>query len=298
MMQAPSVFHVDRLELSFAPKPWAFAVERRAEIDAYFSALRREKPHVWNGRVLLMHDRSVENGVLHGQYLETDYASFSAWCHWNRPAAGVGDCFSAAAILSADGAFLLGVMGPHTFNGGRIYFPCGTPDPAVIVDGKVDLDLSLRRELKEETGLDMTGFEPEPGWTMSVDGALIAQVKVLRSKNRPPICAGAFAHILPAKKGRNSPISISYAGPAISIPPCRAMRRLSWHRDLPAGSSRLPDQGDQSETGGVAILCVAGQILFQEAFLVEESPEKHGYQHEGDQAPPIRAKRERGREKQ
>ncbi|MFY9816372.1 MAG: NUDIX hydrolase, partial [Pseudolabrys sp.] len=180
MMQAPSVFHVDRLELSFAPKPWAFAVERRAEIDAYFSALRREKPHVWNGRVLLMHDRSVENGVLHGQYLETDYASFSAWCHWNRPAAGVGDCFSAAAILSADGAFLLGVMGPHTFNGGRIYFPCGTPDPAVIVDGKVDLDLSLRRELKEETGLDMTGFEPEPGWTMSVDGALIAQVKVLR----------------------------------------------------------------------------------------------------------------------
>jgi 8-oxo-dGTP pyrophosphatase MutT (NUDIX family) len=181
MMQTPSVFHIDRLELSFAPKPWAFAVERRAEIDAYFSALKREKPHVWNGRVLLMHDRSVEKGVLQGRYLETDYASFSAWCHWNRPAAGVGDCFSAAAILAADGAFLLGVMGPHTFNGGRIYFPCGTPDPGIIVDGKVDLDLSLRRELKEETGLDMTGFDAEPGWTMSIDGALIAQIKVLRS---------------------------------------------------------------------------------------------------------------------
>ena len=156
MMQASSVLHIDRLELSFAPKPWTFAHERRAEIDAYFNALRREKPDVWNGRVLLMHDRVVENGVLRGQYLETDYASFSAWCHWNRPPAGVGDCFSAAAILSADGAFLLGVMGPHTFNGGRIYFPCGTPDPGIIVDGKVDLDLSLRRELKEETGLDMT----------------------------------------------------------------------------------------------------------------------------------------------
>ena len=145
MMQAPSVFHIDRLELSFAPKPWAFAVERRAEIDAYFSALRREKPHVWNGRVLLMHDRSVENGVLHGQYLETDYASFSAWCHWDRPAAGVA------------------------------------PDPGIIVDGKVDLDLSLRRELKEETGLDMSGFYAEPGWTMVADGGLIAQIKVLRS---------------------------------------------------------------------------------------------------------------------
>ena len=34
----PSVFHVDRLELAFTPKPWAFAVERRAEIDAYFAS--------------------------------------------------------------------------------------------------------------------------------------------------------------------------------------------------------------------------------------------------------------------
>jgi 8-oxo-dGTP pyrophosphatase MutT (NUDIX family) len=128
-----------------------------------------------------MYDRAIENGVLRGQYLETDYASFSAWCHWDRPAAGVGDCFSAAAIMSADGAFLLGVMASHTFNGGRIYFPCGTPDPGIIVDGKVDLGLSLRRELKEETGLDMTAFDVEPGWIMSVDGALIAQIKLLRS---------------------------------------------------------------------------------------------------------------------
>jgi len=158
MMQTPPVFHIDRLDLSFAPKPWAFADERRAEIDAYFNTLTREKPDVWNGRVLLMYDRAVENGVLRGQYLETDYASFSAWCHWDRPAAGVGDCFSAAAIMSADGAFLLGVMSSHTFNGGRIYFPCGTPDPGIIVYGDV-----------------------EPGWTMSVDGALIAQIKVLRS---------------------------------------------------------------------------------------------------------------------
>lgn len=27
----------------------------------------------------------------------------------------------------------------------------------------------------------MTAFDVEPGWTMSVDGALIAQIKVLRS---------------------------------------------------------------------------------------------------------------------
>ena len=30
MNRAPSVYRVDRLDLSFAPKPWAFAIERRA----------------------------------------------------------------------------------------------------------------------------------------------------------------------------------------------------------------------------------------------------------------------------
>lgn len=181
MNRDPSVFHVDRLELVFAPKPWAFALERRAEIDAYFAGLQREKPALWNGRVLLLHSQVLAEGVLRGAYLETDYASFAAWCHWGRPHAGAHDCFGAVALVSADGAVLLGVMGAHTFNAGQIYFPCGTPDPDDIIDGKVDLEFSVRRELKEETGLDVAEFTAEPGWTTVVDGALIAHIKVLRS---------------------------------------------------------------------------------------------------------------------
>ena len=177
----PSVIRVEQLELTFKPKPWAFSIERRAEIDAYFAQLRQKKPSIWNGRILLLHHQFVRDGLFFGDYLETDYASFSAWRAWGQPEAGVHDCFGAAAIVAADGACLLGVMGSHTFNGGRVYFPCGTPDPGIIVNGKVDLGLSLRRELKEETGLDMTAFDAEPGWTMAVDGALIAQIKVLRS---------------------------------------------------------------------------------------------------------------------
>jgi 8-oxo-dGTP pyrophosphatase MutT (NUDIX family) len=182
MTEIPSISHIDRLDLSFAPKPWDFAIERRNEIDAFFARLRRDKPAIWNGRVLMLHHHAVNDGVLHGEYLETDYASFAAWRQWGRPAAKVSDCFSAAAILAADGAFLLGVMGLHTFNGGRIYFPCGTPDPADIVGDKVDLERSVGRELKEETGLSITDFASEPGWTMVTDGPLMAQIKVLRSK--------------------------------------------------------------------------------------------------------------------
>ena len=72
-------------------------------------------------------------------------------------------------------------MGPHTLGAGRIYCPCGTPDPVDIVGGTVDLDFSVRRELKEETGLDITEFTAEPGWTTVFDLPLIAHIKVLRS---------------------------------------------------------------------------------------------------------------------
>jgi len=187
MSQAPLISHIDRLDLSYVPRPWDFALERRAEIDAFFANLQRKKPAIWNGRVLLLYHKVVRGGLFRGEYLETDYASFAAWRHWGRPAAKAHDCFSAAAILTADGAFLLGEMGAHTFNAGTIYFPCGTPDPKDIVGNKVDLALSVGRELHEETGLHVTEFASDPGWTTVTDGTLIAQIKVLRSTENAEI---------------------------------------------------------------------------------------------------------------
>jgi len=181
MSAAPIMFRVDRLEQSFVPKPWAFADERRAAIDAYFAELKREKPAVWNGRVLLLHHQVVREGVFHGEFLETDFASFAAWRHWGCPPAGVRDSFASAAVLSADGAFLLGVMGAHTASAGAVYFPAGTPDPSDIIDGKVDFEASVGRELMEETGCALAEFFVEPGWTTVVSAARIVQVKLLRS---------------------------------------------------------------------------------------------------------------------
>lgn len=181
-MPKPQLFYVDRLALSFAPKPWPFADERRAEIDAHFAEMRRQRPALWNGRVLLLYRQVVTGGTFRGDYLETDFASFMTWCDLGRPLAGVRDCFGAAAVVSADGAVLLGEMGPHTANAGKIYFPCGTPDPSDVADGKVDLAWSVERELKEETGLDIAELAVEPGWTTVVDGPLIVQIRTVRSK--------------------------------------------------------------------------------------------------------------------
>lgn len=180
-MSAAAVVNIERLELSFVRERWAFADENHAVIDAYFAALRRATPALWNGRVLMMVRHALEGAVFRGWYVESDYASFTAWRHWGRVRAE-RDCFGAAAVISSDGAVLLGLMSDRTVNAGRLYFFCGTPDLSDVADGRVDLDFSVTRELKEESGLDIGAFEAEPGWTTVIEPARIAHIKVLHSR--------------------------------------------------------------------------------------------------------------------
>jgi hypothetical protein len=175
------VVRLARAELRFAPRPWAFAQQRRAEIDAHFAGLQRERPHAFNGRVLMLHEFAVDDGALRGAYFETDFASFIAWRDWGWPDMSVRNCFGQAALRAADGAFLLGVMAGHTMNAGRIYFPSGTPDPKDVVGDKVDLDGSVLRELTEETGLTGADVSLDPGWHAVLAGPRLAMLKPVRS---------------------------------------------------------------------------------------------------------------------
>lgn len=170
------------LDLRFAPKPWAFAEERSDAIQSHFAELRRDMPALFNGRVLLMHEHTFEGGVLRGAYLETNFASFLAWRDWDFPDASMRNCFALGALRGSDGAFLMGVMGAHTANAGRVYFPGGTPDPSDVFDGKVDLEASVVRELEEETGIGRDAYDLAPGWTAALAGPRIGMLKTLHAR--------------------------------------------------------------------------------------------------------------------
>jgi len=172
---------VEELDLRFAPRPWLFAERRRAEIERHFAELKRTMPALWNGRVMLLHDWAIAQGRFTGAYFETDFASLLAWRDWGFPDDKVRNCFAQGALRAADGAFLLGVMGAHTANAGKIYFPSGTPDPEDVVGDRVDLDGSVMRELKEETGLEEADVAPLPGWHAVFAGPRIGMMKVLQS---------------------------------------------------------------------------------------------------------------------
>lgn len=177
-----TVVRLTRLAFTFTPRPWPFADARRAEIDQYFAGLRAAKPQLYNGRVLLLHQVDLINEMLSGSFFETDYASFLAWRDWGFPDPAVHNCFAMGALRATDGAFLLGVMGPHTANAGRVYFPAGTPDPDdVRPDGTVDLEGSVRRELGEETGLTPADYVMESGWSLVPAGPRFALFKLLQA---------------------------------------------------------------------------------------------------------------------
>ena len=112
---APPVIHrVTSLDLPVESWSWPFAAARRAEILAHFAELQRDKPKLWNGRILMGRHPVFAGRHLSASYFETDFASFLAWRDWEFPDKDVFNGFGMGALRCADGAFVLGEMGSHT----------------------------------------------------------------------------------------------------------------------------------------------------------------------------------------
>ena len=178
-MTSPPIHRVTTLDLAVKPWSWPFAEARRTEIDAHFAEKQREKPALWNGRVLLGRSPVFSGERFSASYFETDFASFLAWRDWGFPDKGVFNGFGMGALLSDDGAFALGEMGQHTANAGRIYFPAGTPDLDDVRDGTLDIPGSVVRELEEETGLLPADYSAEADWHCVVTGSALAMIQIL-----------------------------------------------------------------------------------------------------------------------
>jgi 8-oxo-dGTP pyrophosphatase MutT (NUDIX family) len=176
------VVPIANLDLTLTRRRWSFADQRRSEIEDHFSALREEKPGLWNGRVLMLHNYAVVGKTFHGDFLETDFASFIAWHDWGTPDATVKNCFSMGAIKTSDGAFLLGVMAADTANADKIYFPGGVADLQALNGTIVDLESSMWREVEEETGLTRDDLTAESLWHTVFDGPRIAHVRILHAR--------------------------------------------------------------------------------------------------------------------
>jgi 8-oxo-dGTP pyrophosphatase MutT (NUDIX family) len=176
---------IDDIDISVEARDWRFAIDEAPAIDRHWDKLSARNPHLFNGRVFLNFERRIETEgkrrILRGTASEVDYKAFLAWRDFGFPDAEIRNCFAMAALVSADGAFILGRMSDLTANAGKIYFPAGTPDREDVKNDKVDLQGSVLRELLEETGIAADEVSLAPDWSVVFEGLRIACMKITRS---------------------------------------------------------------------------------------------------------------------
>lgn len=127
----------------------------RDAIDANWRLEIAANPDLFDGEIYLAPQADLDNGVLCATYQRTSFRSLLYWRKDANPDKPF-HIFGSGVIVSADNRLLLGQMAAHNAVGGRIYFPAGSNDDQDIVCGEVDFAGNARREVLEETGIDLS----------------------------------------------------------------------------------------------------------------------------------------------
>lgn len=179
------IIRVAEVDLAIRAEPHVFAPERRAAILEGFARLQAQNPQLWNGPIYLFDRVRIEHeagGRLVAEGAAADFATYLDWRVGDPLDRRFAHVFPVGAIVTADNRLLVGRMGAHTANPGRLYPPSGSFDPQDLVDGRLDPLANAVREIDEEVGLDPTGWVTEPGFWIVPSGVhRYAVVKVYRA---------------------------------------------------------------------------------------------------------------------
>ncbi len=170
--RAPIVGDVTEFDCTVTGDAWPWANKNAEAIAAHWQKAKAEKPDLFDGEVLVATEVGIEQSRLVSSHTVTRYSALTYWKSLGFTYAGAFNLFGAGVVVTSDGAVLLGRMADHTANAGYSYFPCGTPDTGDIVDGKLDVEGSILREMEEETGLGAAHLHPSEQRWISWDGPL------------------------------------------------------------------------------------------------------------------------------
>ena len=156
------ILPVDEIDVRLDSAPHPF---EQANLPAIEENWRHEltiNPHIFDGAVALLSELAYRDRRLLGRCHIVRYATFMYWRR-HRPAENAGHAFAHAMLVSNDGALVAIRMGTHTVNAGRVYFAAGSFELEDFRDGRVDVASNMRREVKEEIGIDLDDAETAPG---------------------------------------------------------------------------------------------------------------------------------------
>jgi len=152
------------LRLTDGPHP-VFTANRQA-IEENWQAESAANPHLFNGDMVLQRQLTFDNGTIRGLAHVIPYSTLLWWRKQPEPA-GAFHLFGFAVLVSADGAIVAIRMSERTANPGLVYCAAGSLDLSDVKEGKIDLSGNMRREVREETGLDLDYAEADPDFYAS-----------------------------------------------------------------------------------------------------------------------------------
>ena len=174
-----TVFPVARIDLTVRPGDHPYHL---GEGEAARENWRKEitaNPALYDGRMIFQHRLSVgEDGVTGEAYV----TPFSTFLWWRKQAVRRGGfhVFAFPIAVSSDGAIIAIRMAQHTANPGQVYCAAGSMDENDVSGGRCDVEGNMRREVLEETGLDLREATADPDYYATHSNRAVTLLRVFR----------------------------------------------------------------------------------------------------------------------
>lgn len=185
--------HAVRVALDPAPHPFE-ASNARAIAENWRGAVA-QNPALFDGQVALLSSLAYRDGALSGRCHIVRYACFLYWRRM-RPVGGAGHIFTHPMPVSADNALIAIRMGAQTANAGKSYFAAGSFEPVDFRDGFADVEFNSRREVLEETGLDLAGRRADPHYhAVSLDSGTVLFRRYFFAEDAETLAGRIASHV-------------------------------------------------------------------------------------------------------
>ncbi|MBZ9748606.1 hypothetical protein LB516_25565 [Mesorhizobium sp. CO1-1-7] len=157
------ILPVDAIDVRLDPGPHPFAVENAAAIAENWRGEIEANPALFDGIVVLLSELAYRDRSLIGRCHAVNYSTFMLW-RKRRENSGAEHAYAHAVLVAGDNALVAIRMGPRTVSAGRVYFAAGSFEPIDFRDGLVDVDFNMMREVREETGIDLSNARRGVRW--------------------------------------------------------------------------------------------------------------------------------------
>ncbi|HEY6631521.1 MAG TPA: hypothetical protein VIZ90_08725 [Rhizobiaceae bacterium] len=228
------VLPVEEIDVVLDPSQHPFERGREEAIAENWRHEVAARPAVFDGKVVLLSEFGYDRGRLFGRCHAVGYSTFLYW-RKDRVATAV-HAFAHPMLVASDNALVAIRMGAHTVNAGRVYFAAGSFEPEDFPDGIVDAHGNMAREVREETGIDIsTVRRGERHYVLATQHGTVIFRRYFVDGTADEIAARIRAFVAGESEPEiEGPVIIRNAGdlPEGLMPHMRPM--IDWHFSTPA----------------------------------------------------------------